>query len=755
MPEPFEQALLDALAERAGVASEYYDIAGQRHITSNETKRAILAAMGMAAESKESLAESLREWDDGPWIRGCEPVLVLQEGGPASRWSLRLPVEEGGENALRVRWSVMDEEGVVRQQGEAGPGLAAVDVRIINERRFVQLELPVPDGLPIGYYDLTVRAEGSGAEPAGPTRLIVAPSHCFVPACLAEGQRLWGLAFQLYAVRSGSNWGAGDFRDLSQILEWAGEKLGAGLIGLNPLHALKNTRPYHISPYSPTSRLYINELYVDVERLPEFHASEEARGFVDGQDFRNTLDELRKRDEVDYDGVAELKRKLLALSYQQFLKDHYAGAEPDLAPLTVRARELDRFIREEGEALELFAVFQTLEEERSAVQSPGSVWQEWPPEYRVPWSPAVREFARRHRRRVRFFQYVQWIAAQQLRDLKLQVGRLQMPLGLYQDLALGADPCGADSWVFQNVLSLGADSGAPPDALGPEGQNWGLPPINPVRLRETRYNMFIRLLRNNFKYGGAIRLDHVMALFRLFWIPKGMPASSGTYVGYPFDELLAIVALESARSRTLVIGEDLGTVPDWVRDHLARAQILSYRVFYFERNENGTWKAPEEYPKHSMAVASTHDLPTLRGFWSGEDIRVRAGLGMFPDEEARRQAWEEREAQKGKILRALKAEELLPEGMTEDPATAPTMSPELCRAIHSYLGRTPSWIILANIEDALGELAQTNMPGTVDSHPNWSRKLSAGLDEVMHDERVRQLAATLGDLRPSRSIGAL
>ena len=258
----------------------------------------------------------------------------------------------------------------------------------------------------------------------------------------------------------------------------------------------------------------------------------------------------------------------------------------------------------------------------------------------------------------------------------------------------------------------------------------------------------IQLLRNNFRSGGAIRLDHVMAFCRLFWIPRGRPASEGTYVQYPFEDLLAIVALESIRSKTLVIGEDLGTVPDWVREQLAKARVLSYRVFYFERGADGAMKSPGDYPAQSLAVATTHDLPTLTGFWSGEDLHVRSGLGVLPDDTARRQAWEERRRDKGSILSALQREHLLPPGVTEDLATAPVMTTELCHAIHLYLARTPSCIVLANLEDGLGELSQTNLPGTVDSHPNWTRKYPIRVEEMLCDERLRQLGAVLRSTRP-------
>lgn len=239
-----------------------------------------------------------------------------------------------------------------------------------------------------------------------------------------------------------------------------------------------------------------------------------------------------------------------------------------------------------------------------------------------------------------------------------------------------------------------------------------------------------------------------MAFFRLFWIPRGRPASEGTYVRYPFEDLLAIVALESTRSKTLVIGEDLGTVPDWIREQLAQARVLSYRVFYFERGADGAMKPPGDYPVRSLAVATTHDLPTLAGFWTGEDLHVRSGLGAFPDDAARHRAWEERHRDKAHILSALKRENLLPPGVTEDLATVPAMTTELCQAIHLYLARTQSCIVLANLEDGLGELSQTNLPGTIDSHPNWTRKYAVRVDEMFCDERLRQLGAVLRLTRP-------
>ncbi|MBA5865084.1 MAG: 4-alpha-glucanotransferase [Nitrospira sp. CR1.3] len=747
MSEPTESSLLTSLAERVGIASDYYDIGGTRHVTTDETRRAILSAMGFHADSAEALTRALRGWEEAPWRRPCDPVRVVCDSTADVFVTCCLALEDGKERSVVARWNIFDEGGQPVQDGEAGPGLSPVEVRFLDGRRHVRVELRLPKDLSIGYYTVTLQAEGLVGGPVGTMRLIVAPQQCYLPPSLAAHQRLWGLGLQLYSLSSDRNWGCGDFTDLGRVVEWAGKSLGAGLVGLNPLHALRNTAPHHVSPYSPVNRLFLNELYIDLERLPEFFASPDAQRQFHAPEFQAKLKTLRESRRVDYDAIAAAKRAMLDLAYRQFLKEHYTGAEPDLEPKTARAKLLERFIQAEGEPLELYATFQTLEEERRLIQPKATTWRDWPAQFQSP-GPPVREYAKRHRKRVRFFQYIQWIASEQFGENRRLAEQAGMPIGLYNDLALGAERNGAESWMYQSMLALDADCGAPPDSLGPEGQNWGLPPVNPLALRAGGYELIIRLLRNNLRLGGAIRLDHVMALCRLFWIPRGRPAAEGTYVHYPFEDLLAIVALESVRSKTLVIGEDLGTVPDWVREQLAKARVLSYRVFYFERRGDGACKAPHEYPEQSLAVVTTHDLPTLTGFWSGEDLQVRAGLGAFRDDAARRQAWDERRRDKERMLEALKQEGLLPEGVQLDPASVPTMTPALCRAIHVYLARSSSAVVLANLEDGLEELSQTNLPGTIDAHPNWSRKYAVSVDAVLGDERLRDLGAVLRSTRP-------
>lgn len=743
-----EAELLRLLSDRASIAADYHDIAGTRHVTTDETRRAILSAMGFRVADRLALIEELTEWDHRPWLQGCDPVKVVRIGQGFGEWALHVPCESSGDASLQVHWAVYGENGAKQWERQEGPGLHVHEERAIRNRRYVRLVFPLPPELPMGYFNAKVWVQGGPALVERQFRVIVAPARCYVPESFHAGDRMWGLALQLYSLRSERNWGIGDFGDLSRVVDWAGNTLGAGVIGLNPLHALKNTKPYHISPYSPSSRLYLNEPYIDIDRVSEAKTSPDVQARLADPAFRAQLDKARTSEYVDYEAVASLKRTVLELCYRAFLRDNFEGTEPDLKPATARGWFFHSFVLQEGEPLAEYALFQALEDERQFVQSRSAVWADWPESYRRPTAAAVAEFKRRHMKRVRFFQYVQWLAAEQLIAVGLEADHAGMPLGFYHDLALGSDRYGADGWRFQDVLAHQADCGAPPDAFAPEGQNWGLSPADPVKLRTSGYQFLIELLRNNLRYGGAIRIDHVMALFRLFWIPRGMPASKGTYVHYPADDILAVLALESTKARTLVIGEDLGTVPDWVRDRLAVAGVLSYRVLYFERNSDGSLKPPSAYPAQSLGVVTTHDLPTLSAYWEGSDIETRAALGLCVGEEARRGALAERQVDKARMLAALKAEGLLPNGMSEDPSQTPVMTADLIAAMHLYLARTPSWVILANVEDVLGERAQTNVPGTVDQHPNWSRKLSHTVEQMAQDPHFAALAAQLRSTRP-------
>lgn len=738
---------MEKLGAHWGIAAEYEDNWGRRHATAPRTLRALLQAMGVRTGSRDELLAEFRAAMESVWRPVCDPVQVVTRDGRTAWWSCRVPAESGEEGAVRIQWEVHEEGGRFQCGGAAGPGLVPVESALAGGRRCVRFQLPVPAGLPIGYYDLLARARRSAESVEGRLRLILVPPRCFAPQPFTEGARLWGLAVQLYALRSRGNWGVGDFGDLAELVEWAAKELGAGLIGLNPLHALKNARPYHISPYSPDSRLYLNGLYLAVERIPDFNESVAAKRLLRDERLRATLNAVRESERVDYDAVWAAKRRVLGEVFATFEKRHL-----DLhARRTARGRAFERFVQEEGEALERFSLFQALSERFQRELPDLCDWTDWPEPFRHPGTPAVQAFQAEHQREIRFHQYLQWVARDQLAAAQALARGAGMAVGLYLDQALGSSRSGSDAWAFQDLLAVGADCGAPPDAFALQGQNWGLPPINPLKLRAGRYRLFIELLRKTMQYGGAIRLDHVMALVRLFWIPRGFPAAEGTYVAYPADELLGILALESVRHRAMVVGEDLGTVPAEIRDKLAAYGVLSYRVLWFEREHDGAVKRPPAWPTRAAAVVTTHDLPTLAGFWEGRDIEARARCGLFPDEQAKVQAWEDRRRDKRLILEALLHEGLLNEGLLPEGVNAKherAMTPELRRAIHAYLARTPAWIMLATLEDCLGVPNQANLPGTLDCYPNWSLKIPLPLEELRQEPTIRDLAVVLSALRP-------
>ncbi len=742
-----EQGMLDALAEHYGVAPDYYDNWGQRHLIGLETKREILRAMGLQVHDHEALQAELTALDRRSWLQPCEPVLVVRDGEAQRTWSLRLPAVEEDDGHLRIRWELRDERGGPQQQGSVGPGAPVAETRWIDGRRYVRTEIPVPAGLSLGYYDLFVWGSSSAGQVEGQLRLIVAPTSCYVPIQFEAGVRGWGLVIQLYTVRSARNWGVGDLNDLAAMVDWAATDLRADVIGLNPLHALRNERPYHISPYNPSSRLYFNPLYIDVERIPEWSESIAARKWYYEPRTQERLERLRASEMVEYDAVYQLKLQALELLFTDFESKHLSIQPEGLTFKTPRGKAFLQFIQSEGEALEAFAVFLALKEEIHERDPSCWDWQDWPVAYRRPDSPDVGAFKESHASRVRFHQFAQWVLHEELDQVEDRARRRGLSLGLYHDLALGSDRSGSDAWMFQDILALGADCGCPPDAFARDGQNWGLPPVIPFRLRAGGYRMFIAMVRKGLRYGGALRLDHVMGLFRLFWIPRGLPASAGAYVRYPWEDLLAILALESVRHQAVIVGEDLGTVPDWVREKLTAAHVLSYKVLYFERKWDGAWKAPSDYAAQSMAVVTTHDLPTLSAFWSGADIDLRQRLGLFPDEGACKDALQARHADRQRLLDALRAEGLWPEAGTEETTPPGEMTPGLSRAIHAFLARTPSWLTLVTLEDLIGQVSQVNVPGTVERHPNWSRKIPLSLEVLKLDASIRQVTEAFRAVR--------
>jgi (1->4)-alpha-D-glucan 1-alpha-D-glucosylmutase len=733
-----EAGALARLAELCGIQLHYPDIWGHDHVVSAETQAALLEAMRILPGETEA---ALRQREERRWRRVLPPVQVVR-GDDTPRLVLRIPQKYAG---VAWDWRLTEESGVEHGGSVVPEQHPVVGQRDMDGVTYAEFTVELPQVLPAGYHHLEVSGPLSGS-----TLLVMAPLTCYVPPELEGDGRVWGAAVQLYALRSRRNWGIGDFSDLETLAEHAGAA-GAGLIGLNPLHALFPHNPEHASPYSPSSRLFLNILYIDIEAIPEFAQCLEAQAAVYADAFQQRIEAARRADVVDYTGVARMKREVLELLYAHFRAEQIdEGSDA--------AQRFWRFVDAGGESLWRHALYEALQEHLWAKDESMWGWPVWPEEYRDPTTDAVRSFAAREVVRVQFFLYLQWRADQQLGRAAERAR--QHGLWLYQDLALSCDGAGAEAWASGDLFASGATVGAPPDDFNLQGQNWGLPPLIPDRLRETGYASFVAALRANMRHAGALRIDHVMGLMRMFWVPTGEKPNAGAYVHYPLDDLLGILALESQRNRCLIIGEDLGTVPDELRAALGPMQVLSYRLFFFERQE-GDFARPEDYPTQALAAVSTHDLPTLAGYWKGQDIAERTTLGQFTGDEVRVQQIMARAEDRTRLLVALEREGLLPQRVTVDPASCPDMTPELARAVHSFVAKTPAKVLAVQLEDVLLQLDQVNLPGTSEERPNWRLRLAATLEDLVAGDRFQELAGAIGRhreratraaARPSRAV---
>lgn len=712
---------LHRLAMAAGIHWRYFDISGELRTAPDSTIREILKACGLPADDARVAAASLAQLEASIKVRLVPPVLVVRESGSPLTVRLTLPVREG---AAVVTWRLLLERGAEQAGAVRLADLEPTDAGGVAGRGVRLVLGPMPE---TGYHRLQLRLD-DGRETE--TLLAVVPPRAFLPAALGGDRRVWGISVQLYGLRSRRNWGIGDFSDLDELLR-AAAGAGAAAVAVNPLHALFRDLPERASPYSPSSRHFVNPLYLDVEAIDDFAECPEARAEVGRPEFVHRLERLRDAALVDYAGVADCKARILPLLYRSFRARHLAH------PGDARAADLDDFRRDRGERLRRFAVFECLRERFVTADPSCRDWRRWPEAYRRADSPAIAAFAEAEPESVGYIEYLQWQVDRQLRRCAETARRLDMPIGLYHDLAVGVDPDGAEAWIDAMEMADGVSLGAPPDSWSRSGQKWGLRPVNPIALADSGYASFIALVRANMRHAGALRIDHVLGLARQFWVPLPVSAEAGAYVAFPFDDLLGIVALESQRNRCLVIGEDLGTVPEGLREALAVAGIFSTRLLYFERDAEGRFLAPEGYPVDSVAAIGTHDLPPLSAFWTGDDVRLRARLGLLDDADA---ALAQRAGERQLLAAALATAGTLP--VDADVGEVPVL------AIHRYLARAGSRLLVVHFEDLLDVRDPVNVPGTTDEMPNWRRKLPLAVDRLFADRRVGEVVAALNAARP-------
>lgn len=546
-------------------------------------------------------------------------------------------------------------------------------------------------------------------------------ARCFVPDWLG---RAWGVSLQLYGVTSHRNLGIGDFEDAARLAELFGP-LGADFIGINPIHALLLAEPTRSSPYYPSSRQFLNPLYIAVDRIA---GAERAMSDLTEAD----VAALREAQLVDYRRVAAVKRGVLERAFEASA-DENAFAD---------------FREREGAALDRFATFEALSE-WFVSQGLSAGWHGWPDPMRDVTSPEVAEFRAASASRIRFHMWLQWIARRQLDDAQARAQAAGMRIGLYLDLAVGVAPDGAAIWCNPGDHAATARIGAPPDLFNHAGQDWGLTPIRPTALKGSGLEPFERDICSAMRSAGAVRIDHAMGLQRLYWIPHGHTATGGGYVRYPFEEMVACVARQSNLHRALVVGEDLGTVAPGFRESMREAGILSYRVLYFERLENGGFIGSKHYPEHAVACLSTHDLPPVGGWWRGRDIATRESLGKYQAGHADA-AREDRVCSRHHLLETMRAEQLYGEDASAVLSAGPELDipADLLIALHRFGARTPCKLFAIQLEDLAGAVEHINLPGTVDEHPNWCRRLPLAIEDLLGSELVRRTIDAVRRERP-------
>jgi 4-alpha-glucanotransferase len=724
---------IERLARARGIGDAYYSYRGELKRFSLTTKAAILRAMHCRIDDAAALEAQIREseathprglLDDVVVLRG--DVRTARVNTPAiehnAHLQWRILLEQGGERSGEGRAWDLPERGAYQQDGQW----------------FMLRDLPLPADLPAGYHRLEVKLEWAGSESCP---LIVAPARCYEPVDIGAGARLFGVAVQLYALRSENNWGIGDFSDLAELLRLAAAA-GAGFVGISPVHALFPSDPSLYSPYSASSRHALNVMFIDVAAVLEVQGSRRAQAIMADSGFRSRLAKARAATQVDYPAVAGLKMAVLRAAFERFRTEH-------LARHTARASACRAFLRERGEAMRLHTLFDAIDGHLRRHHGTGAGWHNWPEEYRSPSGDAVRRFAHEHADEVDFHGYLQWLAAEQLAAVRKLARELSLSVGIYGDYAVGVNASGSETWSDQSLYCIGAAIGAPPDPIGVGGQEWGIPPQDPRQLRRTAYAPFVSLVRANMRACGALRLDHVMALFRQWWVPRGFKSADGGYVHYPLEDLLGVVALESHRNECLVVGEDLGVVPDEIRRALPQFGVYHYKVVLFEQ-KNGEFVAPAAYIRHALAAVTTHDLPTLHGWWSGHDIDLWEKLGFYADASVGERTRAERQADRQRLMRALRREKL----WAGDEGVVPEYSAELGRAVHVYLGKSPTALVTVQLEDMIGMLEPVNVPGTSSEYSNWTRRMTASAREIFAREDVRASCAAMVASRGARMDNA-
>ena len=687
-------------AENLGIAVSHYDIDGNLIYAKPETLDYFIELLQFPTQSKSGRNNKL-----------FDEVVVANENEPI-RYDLS---DSFFSHTASIKYQLFDEAGKKLSDGTFSPSQS-------NE-----LNLSAQS---YGYYALHL----TQARKTYRVRLLVQPKTAYQPPVLAD-KKAWGLNVQLYSLRSERNWGIGDFGDLRYLIERA-VGFGVDFIGINPLHLLYPSVPEWASPYSASSRRWLNFIYLDIPALPEFALCKTVQNWFSRQEAQ--IARLRQADLVDYEQITALKLTALELLFDFFKRSKSKK-------IIERRAQFAEFVKEQGEPLLYQGIFNVLdcEQHMAMPEDENQIgWLGWDSKWKTE-RKGLLELAERDTR-ANFYMWLQWITEQQLSELDQLCLDLGMKLGIYGDLAVQSSRGSADVWSDPELFCVNASVGAPPDPLGPVGQNWNLPPYNPSVLKARGFQPFIDMLRANMQHFGVLRIDHVMGLFRLWLIPENKTAADGVYVYYPFAELMAVLAIESQRNQCLIVGEDLGTVPDEVRLKLNEFRIFSYFVLYFEQRHY-QFPTIDNFPPNAFATVGTHDVPSLASFWHCRDLELFGSLNVL-EGEMLGQKYKQRVIDKQALLDSLHRDGYLPEDYWGD-AMSMAMHDNLNRVIHRYLAESHSRLIGVQLENLIGQEVSFNLPGTSQEYPNWRKKLARSLEHIFNDEAVVSFLTLINQAR--------
>lgn len=703
---------LQKLADTIGILTSYTDACNQEHEIEDNVIRLLAEKLGYKAGNEEEIARSIELYHKKRWQKTLESIsvveqkdiwfdVVLPENHDTSDLKLRLRYR-GNERSFEPGFGVFDEGGRYT----------------IGHTVYKKVVVKINGRLEVGYYEIELETGSKKYKSV----LAVAPEKCYANETL-EKERLWGFAVQLYSLNSSRNWGIGDFTDLYNLVDIC-KRSGADVIGLNPLNVLSHDFPEDASPYGSVSRLFLNPIYIDVEKVPGFTPEDMAS-------CRDKVAGLRDSELIQYTPVYGLKITMLEKLYRRMLQDKKSPYYADY----------EAYCRSKGAELDKLALFQALSEERAHTVWGG--WKAWEEEYRNSNSLAVAEYAKKHHERVGFFKYLQFEAERQFDAVKKHIDEQGLKIGLYRDLAVGVCQNSAELWGDYETFIKDAGAGAPPDELFCNGQNWGLGAFHPEVLKERAYEPYIKVLRANMHNAGALRIDHAMGLMRLFVILN--QEECGSYVLYNFADMLNILAIESWLNRCTIVGESIGIVPEGFIEKMAEKNIGSLSVLWVERPLGSSdFKSPSEYPAKAFASVGTHDMPPLKMWWFGYEIAEKHKLGIYTEEQMN-WCYHERELERRKLLFALDSNAVWPEDKPRrgDYLYGEAYPEGIEEAVHRFVARAPSEVFLSQLEDILHVEKMQNVPGIDrDQHPNWRRKLPVRLENLESDiAYVRNIAA--------------